>query len=76
MHTVSSEDSTEGEQHTSRLVLQLPPTESSRMRVSFESRYGMNFFFSASAWTTLPNAKRLPLMFVASLNCAPDAPLF
>ncbi len=36
--TVSSEDSALGEQHTRRLVLQFPPTESSRMRVSFESR--------------------------------------
>mmetsp|Transcript_690 Transcript_690/g.2597 ORF Transcript_690/g.2597 Transcript_690/m.2597 type:complete len:234 (+) Transcript_690:1745-2446(+) len=74
--TVSSDDSAEGEQHTSRLVLQLPPTESSRILVSFESLYGMNFFFSASAWTMFPKERRLELMFVASLSCVPVTPLF
>ena len=68
MLTVSSEDSADGEAHTSRLVLQFPPTESSRIRVSFESRYGTNARFSASACTMLPKASRLLFMLEASLQ--------
>ena len=42
------------------VVLQLPPSESSRMRVSFESRYGMccRPRGSVSAAITLPSALR------------------
>jgi hypothetical protein len=36
-----------------------------------ESRYGTCALFFARAWTTLPNVKRLVLMFVASLNRTP-----
>mmetsp|Transcript_31874 Transcript_31874/g.53560 ORF Transcript_31874/g.53560 Transcript_31874/m.53560 type:complete len:244 (+) Transcript_31874:1386-2117(+) len=71
---VSLEDSSAGLQHTRREVLQLPPTESSRMRVSLESRKGTCFFLSASAWTTLPNASSEALMFAASFRPCPWTP--
>mmetsp|Transcript_8480 Transcript_8480/g.16060 ORF Transcript_8480/g.16060 Transcript_8480/m.16060 type:complete len:287 (-) Transcript_8480:423-1283(-) len=73
--TVSWQDSMDGLQHTRRLVLQLPPTESSRMRVSFESRKGTCFFLSARACTTLPKASSEALMLAASLSPAPVTPL-
>ena len=74
--SVSFELSCEGDMQTSSDVFEFPPIESSRICVSFESRYGMNFFFSASALTTFPNASKLPLMFTASFSCWPCTPLF
>jgi hypothetical protein len=57
--SVSEQLSAAGEQHTSSEVLQLPPTLSSRMRVSFESRNGTCFFLSASACASQPESRPL-----------------
>ena len=56
------------------VVLQLPPSESSRMRVSLESRYGTCGRLpraSVSAAITLPSADRLWLIFLLSSSRLP-----
>lgn len=52
----SANASADGEIIAIIVVLQLPPSESSRIRVSFESRYGMceRDFWSVSAAITFP----------------------
>ena len=59
------------------VVLQLPPNESSKMRVSFESRYGMCWRprASVSAAMTLPSAERDWLIFFVSSRRCPVAPV-
>mmetsp|Transcript_47004 Transcript_47004/g.142649 ORF Transcript_47004/g.142649 Transcript_47004/m.142649 type:complete len:208 (-) Transcript_47004:147-770(-) len=73
---VSCACSRAGLTHTRSTVLQLPPMEPSRIRVSLLSRKGTCGLFAASALTTFPSAKRLLLMAVASLKCMPSTPLF
>lgn len=55
------------------VVLQLPPRESSRMRVSLESRYGTwpRPLASVSALMTLPRALRDWLIFLLSSSRLP-----
>ena len=57
------------------MVLQLPPSESSRMRVSLESRYGTwpraPPRESVSAAITLPSALKLWLIFLLSSKRLP-----
>mmetsp|Transcript_17586 Transcript_17586/g.61475 ORF Transcript_17586/g.61475 Transcript_17586/m.61475 type:complete len:421 (-) Transcript_17586:873-2135(-) len=74
--SVSEALSAAGLAQTSRAVLQLPPIDPSKMRVSLESRSGMCAFLAAKALTTLPKASKLLLIAVASLNWAPSTPLF
>ena len=59
------------------VVLQFPPRESSRMRVSFESRYGMcgRPLGSVSALMTLPSAESDWLIFLDSSRRTPVAPV-
>ncbi len=65
-----------GEQQVMIVVRALPPSDSWRMRVSFESRYGMcDLLPSASAAITLPSADSDRLMFLASSNTVPSAPV-
>mmetsp|Transcript_3843 Transcript_3843/g.11156 ORF Transcript_3843/g.11156 Transcript_3843/m.11156 type:complete len:296 (+) Transcript_3843:2102-2989(+) len=73
---VSAAFSAAGLAQTSNEVLQLPPMQPSRILVSLESRRGTCAFFAANALTTFPSESKLLLMFVASLNCCPSAPLF
>ena len=55
-------------------VFVLPPSESCRSRVSFESRYGMCCDLpSTSAEMQLPSAERDRLILVASLSRSPLA---
>lgn len=56
-----------------RRVLQRPPSDSCKSRVSFESRYGMRsvafgpfFSLSRSIEMTRPNVSKLVLMFLRS----------
>ena len=60
-----------------RLLFDSPPRLSCNSRVNLESRYGMCFCLpSTNAEITLPNAERDKLIFVASLNRSPVAPVF
>lgn len=52
--SVSKKASIAGEIMPIIVVLQLPPSESSKRRVIFESLYGMWVFYSMSADITLP----------------------
>mmetsp|Transcript_4463 Transcript_4463/g.20026 ORF Transcript_4463/g.20026 Transcript_4463/m.20026 type:complete len:356 (+) Transcript_4463:662-1729(+) len=72
----SVKDSSAGEIIAIIVVLQLPPRESSRMRVSFESRYGMcgRPFGSVKALMTLPSALSDWLIFFDSSSLVPVAP--
>uniref|UniRef100_A0A182J2R4 Uncharacterized protein n=1 Tax=Anopheles atroparvus TaxID=41427 RepID=A0A182J2R4_ANOAO len=66
-----------GEQQMTMVVRALPPSDSCRMRVSFESRYGMCVLLpSARAEITLPSADSDLLMFFASSSTVPSAPVF
>ena len=56
-------------------VLLLPPRASCRIRVSFESRYGTCFFWSASDLMTCPSAESDWLIFMASSRVWPFAPV-
>ena len=51
-----------------RQVDELPPSDSCRILVSFESRYGMKLFFfiSVRAFITLPRAESDLLIILAS----------
>lgn len=66
-----------GEQQMTIVVLALPPSDSCKIRVSFESLYGMwDLFPSAKAEMTLPSADSDLLMFLASSSTVPSAPVF
>ena len=61
-----------------KVVIQLPPSESSNNRVNFESRYGIWDIFpfdSVKAFITLPRADRLLFIFLLSSSCLPLAPV-
>jgi hypothetical protein len=65
-----------GEQQMMMVVRALPPRDSCRIRVSFESLYGMCVLFpSARAEMTFPRAESDLLMFLASSNTVPSAPV-
>lgn len=64
--SVSSTLRTDGVTVAMMTVLHLPPRLSCRIRVSFESRYGMRGDFSLSAVMTRPSVRRLWLMFMLS----------
>lgn len=65
-----------GEQHIMIVVRAFPPRDSCRIRVSFESLYGMCVLFpSARAEMTFPSAESDLLMFFASSNTVPSAPV-
>lgn len=65
-----------GEQHMMMVVRAFPPRDSCRIRVSFESLYGMCVLFpSARADMTFPRAESDLLMFLASSNTVPSAPV-
>lgn len=66
-----------GEQQITIVVLALPPSDSCKIRVSFESLYGMwDLLPSASADITFPRADRDLLIFLASSSTVPSAPVF
>ena len=63
------------------VVRELPPSESCRIRVNLESRYGMcslaaPFFSSVKAEITWPRQRRPLLIEIPSLSCWPWAPVF
>ena len=62
-----------GETHAIITVLELPPKESYKILVNFESLYGMclDFLSLVRAWITLPRAKRPILIFIPSLRVDP-----
>lgn len=65
-----------GEQQMTMVVLALPPSDSCKIRVNFESLYGMcDLFPSANAEITLPKAESDLLMFLASSSTVPSAPV-
>lgn len=65
-----------GEQQITIVVLALPPNDSCKIRVSFESLYGMcDLLPSANAEMTLPKAESDLLMFFASSSTVPSAPV-
>ena len=73
---VSSSLNTEGEQAMINEVLELPPKDSCRRRVSFESLYGTwDDLPSVKAFITYPRAVKLLLMFWASVKVSPFAPV-
>ena len=58
------------------MVLLLPPSESWRIRVSFESLYGMySDLFVIRLAITLPNEDRDKFIFLASSRPSPDTPV-
>eukprot|EP00900_Chrysochromulina_parva_P021670 jgi/Chrpa1/4136/Chrysochromulina_OHIO_Genome00011845-RA len=76
--SVSVTSALAGEMHTTRLVLQFPPNDSCRIRVSTESRKGTCEFspclLLVSAAITLPRASSDVLIFCASASEIPTAP--
>lgn len=65
-----------GEQQITIVVLALPPSDSCRIRVNFESLYGIwDLLPSAKAEITLPNADKDLLIFLASSRTVPSAPV-
>ena len=59
------------------VVLEFPPSDSYRIRVSFESLYGMCSFLSeVSAFITIPSDVRLLLILFASSSCWPETFVF
>ena len=65
------------EQHITNVVLLLPPNDYCNILVSFESLYGICYFFYAvNAFITLPNALNDLFMFLAYYNCWPTTPVF
>ncbi len=65
------------EQHITSVVLLLPPSDSCKIRVSFESLYGTcSFFYDVNAFMTLPSALSDLFMFFASSSWAPITPVF
>ena len=73
--SVSSRSASPGDTHASIIVLELPPSESCRRRVSFESRYGTWWCFSHRALITLPSASRPLLIWMPSCSRSPLAPV-
>mmetsp|Transcript_51881 Transcript_51881/g.151038 ORF Transcript_51881/g.151038 Transcript_51881/m.151038 type:complete len:369 (+) Transcript_51881:2356-3462(+) len=73
---VSAAFSGAGLMHTNSDVLQFPPTEPSRIRVSLLSRNGTCIRLAANALTTLPNTCKLRLMANASFSWVPSTQLF
>ena len=66
-----------GEQQMTIVVLALPPSDSCNILVNFESRYGICVLLpSANADITLPSADNDLLIFFASSNTVPSAPVF
>ena len=60
-------------------VRELPPRESCKILVNFESLYATCFYFfdsSVSCEMTFPRAKRPILIATPSLKVSPDAPVF
>lgn len=67
-----------GDTHAIIQVLELPPSEFRKIRVNFESLYGMWFTFpvsSVKAAITFPNAKSPMLMLIPSFIFIPSAPV-
>lgn len=65
-----------GEQQITMVVLAFPPSDSCKIRVSFESRYGMcDLLPSANAEITFPKADNDLLIFLASSRTVPSAPV-
>lgn len=66
-----------GEQVTIRVVFELPPRESRRIRVNLELRYGTCPcpFLSERAFITVPRFVRLRLIFFAYYKTFPSAPV-
>ena len=65
-----------GRQHvTRRAVLELPPSDSCRMRVSFELRYGTCGLDSESAPMTRQSDESDALIFLASSSVSPLEPV-
>ena len=57
-------------------VFELPPSDSDKILVSFDSLYGIcDTFLSVRATITLPSVVKLLLMFLASSNTYPYAPV-
>lgn len=61
----------EGETLIISRVKELPPIDSWRRRVSFESLYGIWLDFSERAWMTLPKVDKDVLIFLAYINIFP-----
>lgn len=77
MFNVSSNELSTGEQQAIIDVRELPPKESCRILVSFESLYGMNFDSgSVRAEITLPRHKSDLLMLMPSFITQPVAIVF
>ena len=67
--TDSSELSLDGPMVTMSAVLEFPPRESLKIRVSFESLKGTCYYLeSVKAWMQLPKAAKEKLIFLASSN--------
>lgn len=65
-----------GEQQITIVVLAFPPSDSCKILVSLESRYGMCVLLpSANALITLPRADNDLLIFLASSKTVPSAPV-
>jgi len=66
------------EQVMTKTVYELPPSDSYRILVNLESRYGMKppFFPSVRALMTLPSAERDLLIILASSRVDPVASVF
>lgn len=65
-----------GEQQIIIVVRAFPPKDSCKIRVNFESRYGMWVFLSsAKADITFPKADKDLLIFFASSKTVPSAPV-
>jgi hypothetical protein len=60
-------------------VLLFPPSESCKIRVNFESLYGIKwflFYVLVKALITLPSERSPRLILIPSLNVDPVAPVF
>jgi len=68
----------EGEHVIIRAVFELPPSDSERSLVSFDSQYGMKLFSfpSVSALITFPSVVNERLIPLASFKVWPEAPVF
>jgi hypothetical protein len=60
-----------------RHVFELPPSDSDKILVSFDSRYGICVaFLSVRALMTFPSVVKLLLIIFASSSVCPAAPVF
>lgn len=74
---VSSALNTWGEAVITKVVLVLPPKDSCKILVNFESLKGTwPRFASVNAWIQFPNADKDWLIFLASSKVFPVAPVF